>query len=50
MVFKPTRETETTATPIDNIFTIEHSVNDIFQGILVTNISDHHIIFHISDK
>ena len=51
MIFKPTRETETTATLIDNIFTNKYNVNDtIFQGILVTDISDHYIIFHISDK
>ena len=46
MVFKPTRETETTATLIDNIFTNKHSVNDnIVQGILITNISDHYISY-----
>ena len=51
MIFKPTRETEPIATLIDNIFTNKYSVNDnISQGILVTYISDHYIIFHISDK
>ena len=51
MILKPTRETETTATLIDNIFTNKYNVNDnIFQGIFATDISDHYMIFHISDK
>ena len=51
MILKPTRETETTATLIDNIFTNKYNVNDnIFQGIFATGISDHYMIFHISDK
>ena len=49
IIFKPTRETETTATLIDNIFTNKYNVNDnIFQGILVTDISDHYILYYIS--
>ena len=48
---KPTRETETTATLIDNVFTNNYNVNDQFlQGILTTDISDHYIIFHVWDK
>ena len=51
MILKPTRETETTATLIDNIFTNKYNINDnILQGIFVTDISDHYMIFHISDK
>ena len=51
MILKPTRETEITATLIDNIFTNKYNVNDnIFQGIFATDISDHYMIFHISDK
>ena len=46
-----TRETVTTATLIDNIFTIKYHINDnILQGIFVTDISDHFMIFHISEK
>ena len=51
MILKPTRETETTATLIDNIFTNKYNINDnILQGIFVTDISDHYMMFHISDK
>ena len=51
MICKPTRETETTATLIDNVFTDNYNIIDQFlQGILPTDISDHYIIFHIWDK
>ena len=51
MILKSTRETETTATLIDNIFTNKYNINDnILQGIFATDISDHYMIFHISDK
>ena len=51
LICKPTRETEITATLIDNVFTNNYNVNDQFlQGILTTDISDHYIIFHVSDK
>ena len=51
MILKPTRETVTTATLIDNIFTNKYHINDnILQGIFVTDISDHYMIFHISEK
>ena len=51
LICKPTRETEITATVIDNVFTNNYNVNDQFlQGILTTDISDHYIIFHVWDK
>ena len=51
MILKPTRETVTTATLIDNIYTNKYHINDkILQGIFVTDISDHYMIFHISEK
>ena len=51
MILKPTRETVTTATLIDNIFTNKYNINDnILQGIFATDISDHYMIFHISEK
>ena len=51
MILKPTRETLTTATLIYNIFTNKYHINDnILQGIFVTDISDHYMIFHISEK
>ena len=50
MILKPTRETVTTATLID-IFTNKYNINDnILQGIFATDISDHYMIFHISEK
>jgi hypothetical protein len=47
-IFRPTRITSYTATLIDNCFTnnYEHSADS---GILITDISDHLPIFHISD-
>ena len=51
MIYKPTRETSTTATLIDNIFTNSYSVDNLLlQGLLIADISDHHAIFHIQDK
>ena len=51
MILKPTRETVNTATLIDNIYTNKYHINDnIRQGISVTDISDHYMIFHISEK
>ena len=51
MILKSTRETVTTATLIDNIFINKYHINDnIIQGIFVTDISDHYMIFHISEK
>ena len=47
-IFRPTRITSYTATLIDNCFSnnYEHSADS---GILITDISDHLPIFHISD-
>ncbi len=47
-IFRPTRVTSYTATLIDNCFinNYEHSADS---GILITDISDHLPIFHISD-
>ena len=48
MICKPTRETETTATLIDNVFTNNYNITDQFlQGILTTDISDHYFMFGI---
>jgi hypothetical protein len=47
LINKPTRVTRRSATLIDNIFTT-HNANDSTSGILVTDISDHFPIFHIS--
>ena len=49
LINKPTRITSKTATLIDNIFTTtkEYS-NCVASGILVTDISDHYPIFHIT--
>lgn len=48
LIYKPTRETKSTATLIDNIFTNNYKVNDhLLQGLLITDVSDHYIIFHI---
>ena len=48
LVNRPTRVTDSSATIIDNIFTNNHDATvDAFQGILVTDISDHFPIFHL---
>ena len=47
----PTRITHSTATLIDHIYTNNYNVNDkLYQGILLTDISDHCIVFHIWKK
>ena len=49
LINRPTRVTKTSATIIDNIFSNETTASiDSSQGILVTDISDHFPIFHIS--
>ena len=49
LIYKPTRETKTTATLIDNIFTNNYNVNDLLpQGLLITDVSDHYA-FSISE-
>ena len=46
---KPTRVTHKTATLIDNILTnVYKNENKYLTGILITDISDHYIIFHIA--
>ena len=50
-IYKPTRETDSTATLIDNIFTNNFDVNDqLYQGVFLMDISDHYGIFHILDE
>ena len=47
LIYKPTRETDSTATLIDNIFTNNYDVNDqLYQGIFLMDISDHGIFSH----
>ena len=50
MIHKPMRETNTTATLIDNNCTSYSVENLQLQGLLIADISDHHAIFHIQDK
>ena len=51
LIYKPTRETDSTATLINNIFTNNYDVNgQLCQGIFLMDISDHYGIFHILDK
>ena len=48
MIYKPTRETSTTATLIDNIFTNSYNVDNLLlQGLLIADISDHHEQFQL---
>ena len=50
LIYEPTRETKTTETLIDNIFTNKYNANDLLlHGLLITDISDHYAIFHILD-
>ena len=49
LITRPTRVTATSATLIDNIFTNNfQNFRDSFQGILVTDISDHYPVFYIN--
>ena len=51
MIYKPTRETSTTASFIDNISTNNYCVDDLLlQGLPIAVISDHHAIFYMRDK
>ena len=44
MIYKPARETNTTATLMDNIFTNNYCVDYILsQGLLIADISDHYV-------
>ena len=51
LINRPTRVTSSSATLIDNIFTNNHdALVKSYQGILVTDLSDHFPIFHINDS
>ena len=48
LITRPTRVTATTATLIDNILTNNvENINHSDQGILVTDVTDHYLVFHI---
>ena len=47
LINKPTRVTNSTATIIDNIFSNNYQNTESFNGILVSDISDHYPVFHI---
>ena len=48
LITRPTRVTATSATLIDNIFTNNLiDISSSFQGLLVTDITDHYPVFHI---
>ena len=50
-ITKPTRVTKTSATLIDNIFSNDiMSSNNLFTGILYSDITDHYPIFHIDNS
>ena len=48
VINRPTRVTDHSATLIDHIFTSNYTATSLYQGILVTDISDHYPIFHIA--
>ena len=49
LVTRPTRITATSATLIDNIYTNNFlNLENSFQGVLITDISDHYPVFHIN--
>ena len=49
LITRPTRQTNETATLIDNIFTNNfENLDSACQGIFVTDISDHYPVFHIN--
>lgn len=50
LITKPTRITQQSATLIDNIFTNNDMNNNILNGILFTDITDHYPIFTILNK
>ena len=48
LINRPTRNTQTSATLIDNIFTNDMNINEgKVSGVLTTTITDHYPIFHI---
>ena len=47
LISRPTRITATSATLIDNVFTnYLENCNESFQGLLVTDVTDHYPVFH----
>ena len=48
VINRPTRVTDHSATLIDHIFTSCITASNFYQGILVTDITDHYPIFHIA--
>ena len=48
VINRPTRVTNHSATLIDHIFTNTYDATNFFQGILVTDITDHYPIFHVA--
>ena len=51
LINRPTRVTSSSATLIDDIFTNNHNaLVKSYQGIMVTDLSDHFPIFHINDS
>ena len=52
LITRPTRITNSSATLIDNIFTnqLSSQFGESFQGILLTDISDHYPVFYIAKK
>ena len=51
LISRPTKITQSSATAIDNIFTNDaNAFENGCHGILVTDISDHFPVFHISDS
>ena len=49
LISRPTRITANSATLIDNVFTnYLENCNESFQGLLVTDVTDHYPVFHIN--
>ena len=48
VINRPTRVTDHSATLIDHIFTNNYDATNFYQGILVTDITDHYPIFHVA--
>ena len=48
VINRPTRVTDHSATLIDHIFTSHYTASNFYQGILVTDITDHYPIFHVA--
>ena len=51
LINRPTRITKETSTLIDNIFTNNYDIKvSLYSGISQTDISDHHIVFHLPES